>query len=223
MIEASVPGYVVFPTSIGNLALLFEEDGLAGVALPAQTEATTIQHLLSLAPRGNKASAAIEAVALEDAPPPIREAASRITAHLAGETGADADLGAIELSDRRLTPFRKRVYEEARRIPRGELASYAEIAERAGSPGAARAVGRAMATNPWPLVVPCHRVVSAEGALHGFSAPGGTRTKAALLKIEGYAPRARGDRPVESVSASDSHPDGHEGQGVLPFGSAPKA
>lgn len=70
-------------------------------------------------------------------------------------------------------------------IPYGQKRTYGDIARELGQPGAARAVGRANATNPMPLVIPCHRVVGSDGKLHGFSAPGGLETKAWLLRLEG--------------------------------------
>jgi methylated-DNA-[protein]-cysteine S-methyltransferase len=84
-------------------------------------------------------------------------------------------------------PFAARIYEELRRVPSGSTLTYGELAARAGSPRAARAVGRAMATNPLAPFVPCHRVVGAGGALTGFSAPGGTALKARLLAGEARA------------------------------------
>ena len=84
-----------------------------------------------------------------------------------------------------LSPFQKTVLEEVSNIPYGRTRTYQEIADALGQPGAARAVGRANATNPMPLVIPCHRVVGASGALHGYSGPGGVETKAWLLQLEG--------------------------------------
>jgi O-6-methylguanine DNA methyltransferase len=85
-------------------------------------------------------------------------------------------------------PFARRVYEVVRRIPPGRTMTYGEVARRAGSPGAARAVGNAMARNPIPLFVPCHRVVGSAG-LGGFSADGGVGLKRRLLAREHpYAP-----------------------------------
>jgi O-6-methylguanine DNA methyltransferase len=82
-----------------------------------------------------------------------------------------------------ITPFRRAVMEECMRIPAGQTLSYGELAAKVGRPGAARAVGRVMATNPLPLLVPCHRVLGSDGTLHGYG--GGLPMKAALLKAEG--------------------------------------
>ena len=73
----------------------------------------------------------------------------------------------------------------ARAIPPGSTLTYGEIARRLGDPGAAQAVGQAMGHNPWPIVVPCHRVLGAGGKVGGFSAPGGAKTKLRMLEIEG--------------------------------------
>jgi methylated-DNA-[protein]-cysteine S-methyltransferase len=91
----------------------------------------------------------------------------------------------VELSwPRPLTPFRRRVIAETRRISWGNTLTYGEVARRAGSPGAARAVGTAMSSNRFPFIVPCHRVVGSSGGLGGFTAPGGTGLKQRLLAME---------------------------------------
>ena len=97
-----------------------------------------------------------------------------------------------------VSPFRRRVWEVTARVPYGEVVTYGEVAVRAGCPGGARAVGGALARNPVPLVVPCHRVVSADGGLGGFSAVGGVETKRRLLALEGVVPAGgrRGGRPL---------------------------
>ena len=81
--------------------------------------------------------------------------------------------------------FNLRVYELARGILPGQTLTYGEVAARLGEPHAARAVGQALGTNPFPIIVPCHRVLAAGGKSGGFSAPGGARTKLRLLEIEG--------------------------------------
>ena len=83
-----------------------------------------------------------------------------------------------------LTPFARDVLTALLLVPAGATIGYGELAALAGHPGAARAVGRVMANNPWPLVIPCHRVVGSDGALTGYSAAGGTTTKAWLLEFE---------------------------------------
>jgi O-6-methylguanine DNA methyltransferase len=87
------------------------------------------------------------------------------------------------------TDFQWRVWEVTRRIPRGETMTYGEIAREVGSPGAARAVGQAMARNPWPVVVPCHRVVGHDGRLTGFG--GGLAMKRRMLEMEGASTFAK--------------------------------
>jgi methylated-DNA-[protein]-cysteine S-methyltransferase len=84
------------------------------------------------------------------------------------------------------SPFQLQVWSEVRKVPYGATSSYGEIAARIGRPGAARAVGRANATNPVCLVVPCHRIVGADGSLTGYG--GGLATKAALLDLEAGRP-----------------------------------
>ncbi|WKZ50947.1 MAG: methylated-DNA--[protein]-cysteine S-methyltransferase [Anaerolineales bacterium] len=84
-----------------------------------------------------------------------------------------------------LRPFQRAVLQLVFAIPYGETRSYGEIARQAGRPRAARAVGRANATNPMPLVIPCHRVVGSDGKLHGYSGGEGLKTKEWLLKTEG--------------------------------------
>lgn len=80
------------------------------------------------------------------------------------------------------TAFQHEVYEAACRIPFGETTSYGELAKSIGKPGAARAVGQALGANPIPILIPCHRVVAADGGLGGFS--GGIKTKEKLLGME---------------------------------------
>jgi methylated-DNA-[protein]-cysteine S-methyltransferase len=113
----------------------------------------------------------------------VNDATRRVVAHLAGH---DVDLATIPLALDTVPDFHRRVFEQARHLARGETITYGDLAVRVGSPGGARAVGQAMARNPWPVIVPCHRVLARNGA-GGFSAPGALVTKARLLDIEGVS------------------------------------
>ena len=107
----------------------------------------------------------------------------------------DGDLPAIELPvDVRGTAFQQRVWQELRRIPRGETRSYGEIAAAVGTPGGARAVGQACGSNPVAIVVPCHRVVQASGALGGYA--WGLDVKQHLLERERQAPASAAFGPA---------------------------
>ena len=83
-----------------------------------------------------------------------------------------------------MSPFQEQALRATLAIPYGKTSTYGEIARQIGRPQSARAVGRAEATNPMPLVIPCHRVLGADGGLHGYGAPGGLETKAWLLSLE---------------------------------------
>ncbi|MGZ8287330.1 MAG: methylated-DNA--[protein]-cysteine S-methyltransferase [Allosphingosinicella sp.] len=98
--------------------------------------------------------------------------------------GDRTDLGDIKV-DPEGSAFERNVWQAARRIPCGEVRSYGDIAREIGAPGAAQAVGLALGRNPVPIVVPCHRVLAADGRTGGFSAPGGVATKFRILEIEG--------------------------------------
>lgn len=109
--------------------------------------------------------------------------ARQITDYIAGKrTSFDVE---VDLSW--VTPFRREVLLETARVPRGQVATYAEIARRVGRPRAFRAVGHTMSTNPIPIVIPCHRVVGSDGGLRGFG--GGLDMKRRLLALEGAPAR----------------------------------
>jgi methylated-DNA-[protein]-cysteine S-methyltransferase len=97
--------------------------------------------------------------------------------------GERVDFSDVSLDLEGYSPFRRAMLLAARQIPHGEVATYGELAQMVGSPGAARAVGTAMSKNRTPIVVPCHRVIAAGGALGGFS--GGLDWKRELLALEG--------------------------------------
>lgn len=85
-------------------------------------------------------------------------------------------------------PFRRAVLEACRRVPYGRTTSYGELARLAGNPRAVRAAGGAMANNPLPLVIPCHRVLRSDGSIGGFSSPSGISDKERMLRLEGIVP-----------------------------------
>jgi methylated-DNA-[protein]-cysteine S-methyltransferase len=99
--------------------------------------------------------------------------------------GQPTTLVDVQLDLGHMTPFQHAVMQACRQISGGEVATYGQLAERVSHRRAARAVGRVMATNPVPLVVPCHRVIAAGGRLGGYSAPQGTTMKRRLLYLEG--------------------------------------
>ncbi len=107
---------------------------------------------------------------------------ARLQAYAAGAEDSFLDIE-VDLGD--ATAFQRRVIDACRRIPWGSTLSYGQLAAKAGAPGAARAVGRCMAANRIPLIIPCHRVLGADGGLHGYSGPGGLATKRRLLELEG--------------------------------------
>ncbi len=109
-----------------------------------------------------------------------------------GETPGTAAAAEVPVAFVAGTPFQRRVWEELRTIPRGSTVSYGDLAARLGRPGAARAVGSAVARNPISIVVPCHRVVGSNGALTGYA--GGVDRKRTLLALEGAG--VSGARPV---------------------------
>jgi O-6-methylguanine DNA methyltransferase len=118
---------------------------------------------------------------IEYAPKHIHSAAGQLNEYLSGLRWAFTLL--IDWSV--LRPFQQAVLQATYEIPYGETRTYKQIAERVGRPHAARAVGRAEATNPMPLVLPCHRVIGVDGKLHGYGMAEGLKTKEWLLKMEG--------------------------------------
>jgi methylated-DNA-[protein]-cysteine S-methyltransferase len=113
--------------------------------------------------------------------PLTREAARQLCCYFSGEH----IMFELPLDPWEWSAFAAAVYTVVRAIPYGEVRSYGAVAAAAGHPGAARVVGRMMAVNRLPIVIPCHRVVAANGALTGYSAPGGLSFKARLLELEG--------------------------------------
>ena len=118
---------------------------------------------------------------VQPSPARVLEAAGQISRYLSGLQR----LFTLEIDWMVLRPFQLAVLQATFEIPYGETRTYKEIAERIGRHHAARAVGRAEATNPMPLVIPCHRVIGVDGKLHGYGLAQGLKTKEWLLKMEG--------------------------------------
>jgi methylated-DNA-[protein]-cysteine S-methyltransferase len=164
--------YTLFETAIGWAGVAWGDRGLVGVHLPEPSPETARRSFQRRFPD-----------AAEAAPPAEVEAAiGGIRELLAGEPNALLD---VPIDIARVPEFNARVYEIARAIPPGETLTYGEIAAKLGDKLLARDVGAALGQNPWPIVVPCHRVTAAGGKLGGFSARGGVNTKVKLLAIEG--------------------------------------
>jgi methylated-DNA-[protein]-cysteine S-methyltransferase len=168
----NTPCFALFDTAVGRCAIAWTGRGIAGVRLPGRRDAETRAGLLRDHPGARELPP----------PPPVRSAINAIVALLNGNGG---DLSGVRLDLAGVPPFHRRVYRCARAIPAGTTLSYGELARRLRSPGAARAVGQALARNPFPVIVPCHRVLAAGGRIGGFSAPGGAATKRRLLAAEG--------------------------------------
>jgi len=171
--------YCLFDTPLGGCGIVWKEPERAG-GLPVMTslqlpEAT--EELIKKRIVGRAGSCRLS-------PPPshIVEIIERICRHLSGKAQDFSDI-AVDLDG--VGPFAQQVYKACRDIPAGRTLSYGELADVIHHPSAARAVGQALARNPIPLIIPCHRVLTSDGRAGGFSAPGGVETKARILAIEG--------------------------------------
>lgn len=169
---ASQSHYQLFETAAGVAAIGWRSAGIASFRLPAptalETERAVLRHLPDARPA--EPPAAIAAVI---------DAAIR---YFEGER--------VEFFDAPVTlgepsSFFAQVYAHVRKLGWGETTTYGAVARALGAgPEHARAVGQAMATNPVPLIIPCHRVMAAGGAIGGFSAPGGSQSKVRMLELE---------------------------------------
>jgi methylated-DNA-[protein]-cysteine S-methyltransferase len=190
------PSFALFDTAIGRCGIAWGARGVCGVQLPEASETRTRARLMRRYPHACEASP----------PPRVRHAIEAIAALLTGEP---QDLSAVALDMDDVPEFDRRVYEAARSIAAGRTLSYGELAARLGERGLARDVGQALGRNPFPIIVPCHRVLAAGGRSGGFSANGGVATKLRLLTIE----RAR----------TSEAPTLFDGDGAFGFALKPKA
>ncbi len=178
------PGFTLFTTPVGRCGIAWAANGtydrVQAVQLPETNPTATRARLSGRVPSARE----------QDPPPGIRRLIRTICDGLEGEI---VDLSAVPLDYDGVPRFHRAVYEAARTIPAGSTHTYGEMAALAGAPRAARAVGHALACNPFPLIVPCHRVLAARG-IGGFSAEGGVTTKRRLLALEGVRLPPEGGR-----------------------------
>ncbi|KXF79526.1 cysteine methyltransferase [Paramesorhizobium deserti] len=164
-------GITSFETAIGPCAIAWGGKGIVGVQLPEATAAATRARLLKRFPLAQERTA----------PASILDVIDRIVALLEGER---VDLSEAPLDMEGLPALHRQVYEIALEIPPGETMTYGAIARRIGDVSLSQAVGQALGKNPFPVVVPCHRVLGSGGKTGGFSANGGAETKLRILTIE---------------------------------------
>lgn len=167
--------FAIFDTAIGPCGIVWNARGLTGVQLPKKDEAATRARVQQRYP------SAVEA----PLSPLAAQAIDGIAALLRGEP---RDLTGIAIDNSRTPEFNAKVYAITRQVPPGQTITYGEIATQLGDKLLARDVGTALGENPCPIMMPCHRVLAANGKPGGFSASGGVVTKLKLLSIEGAQP-----------------------------------
>ena len=174
--------YCIFETAAGFCAIVWGEAGVVRFQLPATSAESAERRLLRRAPEATPAEPRAE----------ICEAIASARCYFAGE---ETDFSGVRLDLGDKEPLFKQIYEAARRIGWGRTTTYGALAKDIGAgPKVARDVGTAMALNPVPLIIPCHRVLAA-GKVGGFSAPGGAATKIRMLNLEGV--RVASPPPVQ--------------------------
>jgi methylated-DNA-[protein]-cysteine S-methyltransferase len=163
----------LFPTALGDCAIAWRPAGICAVLLPESNPVRLRSRLQRRFPEAHEV----------EPPPIIRAVIDDIVSLLEGQP---RDLRQAPLDMSGVAEFDQRVYQFARTIEPGCTLSYGELATQLGDPGDARPVGQALGSNPFPIIVPCHRVLAAGGRSGGFSAPGGLVTKLRLLQLEGW-------------------------------------
>ncbi len=173
MMKFDGSGRFVFDTTEGSVGLGWTPRGLKSVIIGLDQEQTEAE----LARLGT------ELPLISRARGDLAKLVKRIKAHLKGRCDDFRDVP-VQYPDR--GPFSRAVLKQLRKVGPGKTVTYGELAALCGKPGAARAVGGIMGSNPMPLIIPCHRCLGRNGTLTGFSSPGGIGFKAKLLFIEGY-------------------------------------
>jgi methylated-DNA-[protein]-cysteine S-methyltransferase len=168
---ADAIGYTLFETGFGACGLAWSERGIVRLVLPEASPPETETRLRRQAGTGDR----------KKPPPAVAMVTDLVRAYF---DGGAIDFSRVALDLSAAAAFEQQVYAALREVAWGATTTYGELASAAGSPGAARAVGRAMAHNPVPVIVPCHRVLAAGGTIGGFSAHGGVSTKQRMLALE---------------------------------------
>ena len=163
--------FTTFRTDLGWICVVWQDDAVARLTFGHRTSKQASE---AANPQANR---------LPSMNRTQRDFIERLKDYASGSPQSFHD---IPLTRRGFSRFRCQVTDACRRIPWGATRTYSQLAEMAGSRKAARAVGRVMASNPFPLIVPCHRVVAAGGRLGGFSAPDGLKMKQRLLDMESH-------------------------------------
>lgn len=181
--------YVVFKTKAGFFGILADEKGLKRAVLPQNSRLKTQKYLLV----GMQGRAKESNVLYSELQKAIKAYYNTDNADLINFAKLFLELIFFEGSE-----FEQKVLKACMKIPFGQTTTYAQLAKRAGFPKAARAVGSVLAKNKLPLIIPCHRVVRADGEIGNFSAPGGTKTKKRMLDYEKnkYAKRTSRSRAI---------------------------
>lgn len=165
--------YFVFDVAGGFCGIAWSDAGVARFVLPARTAQAAERSLLRRLPDAEPGTP----------PPEVLGAVDAVKRYFQGR---EADFSGLRLDLEGQEDFFREIYAAARRVAWGETTTYGALAKAFGAgPEAARDVGQAMARNPVPLIIPCHRVLAAGGKLGGFSAPGGAAAKRRMLELEG--------------------------------------
>jgi methylated-DNA-[protein]-cysteine S-methyltransferase len=177
--------YLVFETANGFCGIAWNGVGITRLQLPTKSAEAAERILRRRAPGAEPGSPT----------PAAAEAVAAVKRYFEGE---ETDFSGFQLDLGEQGPFFTQVYEAARRIGWGHTTTYGALTKELGAgPEAARDVGQAMAKNPVPLIIPCHRVLAAGGKIGGFSAPGGSTTKLRMLELEGV--HVEQPRPVQQA------------------------
>ena len=161
--------YTIFRTQWGWFGLLGSEQGLLRTCLPVAHKEAVLSRMLSDFPKAERSKKLFSALKLS-----IEDYYK----------GTPVNFSDAEVCFEGLSEFQQTVLSTLRTVTYGQIVSYGQLARLAGSPRAARAIGTVMAQNPMPVIIPCHRVIKADGSVGQFTAPGGAEIKKRMLDLE---------------------------------------